>query len=109
MSPLTGRLRFKLRTLTNWIGVICVFIIVAVALATFAPPLIAWLGDFVAIPVLYFLLFQVLEKRTIWIVCNICEERIVTNRPWVCGDCGRENRDVDDFPFINRCGECRAI
>ena len=107
--PSTGRLRFKLRTLSNWTGCIGVFITLVVIYAWLLPEAAAWIADFVTGVILYFTLFSVLQKRTIWILCNHCKGRIATNRPWVCGDCNWENRDVDDFPFINRCGNCRAI
>lgn len=68
----------------------------------------AWIADIVAVGILFFIYFHLLENRVIGIRCPHCSKYIATNTPWVCGFCQKENRSVDLFPFVHRCEHCGA-
>jgi len=107
-SPLSGKQRFKLRTLNNFVFAIVVFVPFALLTAYFSSPRfwIAWLSDAAFIAILYYFFRVFWDKRPIWIRCPTCEKRIATNTPWKCGACEAKNEHVDDFPFIHRCEAC---
>jgi hypothetical protein len=107
-SPLSGKRRFKLRTINNFIFAIAIFIPFALLSAFLSAPRfwIAWVTDAVAIAVLFYLYRTFWNKRAIWIRCPTCRKKIATNTPWMCGSCSVKNEHVDDFPFVNRCESC---
>lgn len=105
MDPLTGKLRFKLRTLANWLFAVGIFIPLA-AIFSFFP--YAWLADIVLIGLLCYFFFYVWDKRPIWVRCPHCTKRVATNTPWVCGFCQEKNHEIDEYPFVYRCGQCGA-
>jgi hypothetical protein len=104
-SPLSGKLRFKMRTFNNFVFVLAVFIPLAFLLAFFSSPhfWIAWVADGILIALFFYLFRVFLNKRAIWIGCPHCDEKIATNTPWMCGSCQAKNEHVDDFPFVHRC------
>jgi hypothetical protein len=108
-SPLSGKLRFKLRTLNNFFLVLAVFVPFVILMAQLSSPhfWIAWVSDIVFIALLYYLYAIFLDKRPIWIRCRHCRKKIATNTPWICGGCGAKNEHVDYFPFVSRCEKCR--
>lgn len=101
-DPLNARFWFNLRPAVNWVISIAVFAVLVFVLQNFMHPLMA---DVIALCVAFCLLFFVLDKRSIGIVCPHpdCNEYIETNTSWVCGFCKQKNVQTDDFPFINRC------
>jgi hypothetical protein len=107
-SPLSGRLRFKLRPLTNWLFCSVVFAAVAFALVQFIPSAAVWFADAGAIAILFYLNFFVLDVRSIRMRCPHCRGKIETNVPWVCGECRAKNQRIDEFPFVHRCEHCSA-
>jgi hypothetical protein len=104
-DPLKGKLRFKMRTLNNFLLVIGVFTIFALYALVLLPEHV-WIADILAIGVLVYLHYAFLNKRAIWIRCPHCDKKIATNTPWVCGVCQAKNEHVDNFPFVNRCESC---
>ena len=52
--------------------------------------------------------FFYLDHRAIRIKCPYgrCQEIIETNTPWICGNKGCKNENVDEFPFIYKCEHC---
>jgi len=102
-GPVSGKMRFKLRTLNNWIFVLCLFALLAFAFKQFLSPGYAWLADAVAIAILYFLFFSIWDKRAIKICCPHCFKYIRSNTPWICGFCNKKNVYTDEFPFLHRC------
>lgn len=107
-SAVTGSLRFKLRPLNNWLFCLSVFATVAFVLAQFVEAPLLWLAEGAVIAILVFMNFIVLEKRSIKIRCPHCQKSVRTNTPWVCGECGEKNQQIDEFPFVNRCEHCSA-
>ena len=53
-------------------------------------------------------LFLHFNNRPIRLRCNSCKRIILSNTPWVCGFCGKNNEDADNFPFVHRCQHCGA-
>ena len=109
-SPLSGKRRFKLRTLNNFLFAIAIFIPFALLSIYFASPRfwIAWVADAVAIAVLFYLYRTFWDKRAVWIRCPNCRKMIATNTPWMCGSCSAKNEHVDDYPFVHRCESCEV-
>ena len=104
-NPLTGKLRFKLRTLNNFLLGLGIFIPLAFLAAQFW---FAWIFDLVAIAVLFYLFFFVWDKRAVKIRCHHCRKILRTNTPWVCGFCQQKNEKVVEFPFVHQCEHCGA-
>jgi hypothetical protein len=97
MNPQSAKLRFKFRTLNNWLIVVGIFVLVAAVFDSF-------IADTVAIAVLCYLYFFILDKRPIRFRCNnICKKIILSNTPWVCRACGSTNMDANTYSFLNRC------
>jgi hypothetical protein len=100
-NPLQARSWFNLRAPVNWGISVLVFVPLVFVLQNLLPFLLA---DTIAIVLIFCLFFFYLHKRAIAIKCPHCDKYIQTNTPWVCGVCGTQNLRVDDFPFVNRCG-----
>ena len=107
-SPFTARQRFQFRPLANWLFCAVVFAATALLLGLIIPGPLVWLADGVAIAILYYANFYVLEHRPIKLRCPQCWNFVRTNTPWVCGFCLRNNEHADEFPVINRCEHCGA-
>jgi len=107
-SPSSGKWRFKIRPLANYVFCLIIFTAVAVLFSLVASGFLLWLADAGAIAVLFYLNFYVLEKRGIRIRCPHCTKYIATNVPWICGFCEKRNDNIDAFPFIHRCEHCSA-
>jgi len=107
-SPLSGKFRFKVRPLTNYAFMVVIFTAVVIGLSLVISGPLVWLADAVAIVVLFYLHFFVMEKRAIGIRCPHCLKHIATNTPWVCGFCQQRNNNIDEFPFVHRCEHCSA-
>ncbi|MES3030932.1 MAG: hypothetical protein V4697_00805 [Patescibacteria group bacterium] len=105
IPPLNARLFFSVRTLINCAIIGAIFIPLTVL---FHGVIGGWIATLLLIGALYFLFFNVLQKLPVTIDCPHCRENLVTNTPWVCGECGKTNRDVDAFPFVHRCSHCSA-
>jgi hypothetical protein len=105
IPALNARLFFRLRTLINCAITLVIFIPLAVF---FSGVMGGWIATLLLIGALYFLFFNVLEKVPVNIDCPHCRENLITNTPWVCGECGKTNRDIDAFPFVHRCAHCSA-
>jgi hypothetical protein len=108
LSPKSGKTRFKLRTLNNFVLAIAIFLPLAVIFALLWSDriMLAWLSDAVAIAVLFFIYHGFWNRRSIWITCLKCKRKISSKTPWVCGACGVKNENPDDFPFLHRCQSC---
>ena len=104
-SALSGKLRFKLRATTNCLFGIGIMIVVAL-LCGLSP--YGSIATFVAIPIVYYLVFFVMNDRAIKIWCPGCGKAIRTNTPWICGFCQRKNERVDEYPFVHKCQHCGA-
>src|SRR6267142_3516456 len=105
MNPEYAKLRFRLRPFNNYLIILAIFVpLVYVGTRSSY----SWLIDVVLIIVLAFLNFAVLEKRAIKIMCPGCTQTIVSNTPWVCGFCRKNNMSVDDYPLVHRCEHCSA-
>lgn len=100
-----ARWQFKLRPLVNAGGVVLAFIVGAVLFEAMG---IWFIGELLLIAVLFYLYFFILDKRAIRFDCPHCRKKIASNTPWVCGFCNQTNRQVDDYPFVHRCGHCGA-
>ena len=53
-------------------------------------------------------LYSLWDNRPIKLRCESCGNIVLSNTPWVCGFCGGENRNTEEFSFLNRCGRCGA-
>ena len=84
--------------LTNWLIVLGIFLPVAVFDNGAA--------DAVAIALLFYLYFFILEKRPIRLDCPHCKRIILSNTPWVCKACTSKNTDTDNYSFLNKCNNC---
>ena len=82
-NPLSARLRFRLRMITNILVVLVIFIPAAFILARFSEGSDIWVAYVVAIAAMFFLYFFILDKRAIGMQCNHCHKYIKTNTPWV--------------------------
>ena len=105
MNPKNAKLRFRLRTLTNLLLVICIFIALLLVLGQFFT---YGLVTVVAIAAMFYLYFFILDKRAIKMQCGQCQKLISSNVPWLCGFCQKNNRKVDEFPFLYQCEHCGA-
>jgi len=105
MNAVHARIRFRLRTLENLAIVAVAFSAIAVTVSN--SPL-AWIIDFAAMGILYFVFVYALERRAIEIECPHCAKHIVTNIPWICGFCQKLNENGDEFPFVHKCKACGA-
>jgi hypothetical protein len=108
LNSKSGKTRFKLRTLSNFVLAIAVFLPLAVIFAIVWADRIAfaWIADAVTIIILVFVYRMFWNKRAIWIRCPHCEKKIGSSTPWVCGACDAKNENPDDFPFLHRCQSC---
>jgi len=110
-SPLNSRARFKFKALVNIVLLFAVFIPVVFVLswitsAIFPGSLFALLAvDAATIGVLYFL-FIFLENQPIKLVCKKCQQVILSNTPWTCSACGKANKNVRKYPFVDKCEFC---
>src|SRR5689334_1988385 len=86
-SPRTARLRFRLRPLSNWLFCMIIFAVAAILLALIVPVPFVWLADALAIAILFYINFFVLDKRAINIRCPHCGDYLLGNAPWNCGNC----------------------
>src|SRR5260370_5361031 len=98
-DPMTGKIRFQLRPLINWLFCCVMFMIAAVVFAVALPSRLAGLADAVAIAVFFYLNFYVLDKRAIGFDCPHCGQYIATNTPWTCGFCRAKNEHIEEYPF----------
>jgi hypothetical protein len=99
MNPQTAKLRFKFRTFNNWLIVVGIFVFVAAVFDTL-------IADAIAIAVLFYLYFFILDKRTIGMDCNHCGKHIASNTPWVCDFCKEPNKNANEHPFVDKCTHC---
>lgn len=99
MNPLTAKLRFKFRTFFNWLIVIGIFAFVAAVFDN-------WVIDALAIAILFYLYFFILDKRTIGMDCCHCGKHIASNTPWACGFCKEPNKNAREHPFVDACEHC---
>lgn len=105
IPPLNARLFFRLRALINCAIIAVIFVPLTIF---FLGVIGGWIATLFLIGALYFFFFYVLQKMPVEIDCPHCHENLVTNTPWVCGECQQTNRDIDDFPFVHQCGLCNA-
>lgn len=105
MDPLTAKLRFKLRSLLNCAIILGLFIPLEFVFANLRAP---WTAHCVTIAILFYLYFFVLDARAIGIKCPHCERYLASNTPWICGFCGENVMETDEFPFIHRCEHCQT-
>jgi hypothetical protein len=99
-DPLEARQQFKRMVIKNWAIILGAFIPAVFILQIFIPFIFA---DAIAIAAAFYFLFFILRKRTVAIACPGCGKTIESNTIWECGACGRINRRVYDYPFINHC------
>ncbi len=104
-DPLMARQWFQLRGVVNWAITIAVFVTLVFLLQNICP---AFIGDCIAVVIVFILFFYVLDKRAIGIKCPNCEKHVESNTPWICGVCGAVNLHTDNYPFIGRCEKCHA-
>src|SRR5271169_6521430 len=102
--PATARLRFKLRSLTNFVWVVAIFSGLALVFRSYEW---AWIADLVAIAILFYFYFFILEKRAIGMYCNHCGKYITSNTPWICGHCNAPNTNASEYPLVDKCGQCQ--
>ena len=104
-DPLTGKLRFRFRGLTNWLFAMFIFAVWVVLLLPFW---FGWIADLAGVAFMCYFMFFILEKRPIKIWCPNCLKVVLSNTPWVCGFRGCKNENADDFPVVHRCEHCGA-
>lgn len=66
-----------------------------------------FMGAAVGLGVVYYF-YVVWDNRPIRIQCPHCKGLILTNTPWVCGQCSAKIRNASDFPFVSHCPDCKA-
>ncbi len=104
-DPLAARFWFKVREPANWILTGVLFVLLFFVLMQFFGGFVVGL---IGIGAVFCLFFFVLDKRAIGIRCSNerCAKHIETNTPWICGNKGCRNDQIDDFPFIFKCQHC---
>ncbi len=104
-NPLTARSWFQYREPVNWALTIIVFIPCYFILLQVVG---GFLAAVISMALAFCLLFLLLSKRSIGIVCanHACRKFIDTNTPWICGNKGCRNDHGDEFPFIYKCEHC---
>ncbi len=112
-NPLTSRARFKSRDLRNKITISVLFTAVVAVMSLFVSMgrggfLLMLLGDAIALLGAR-LLYLIWHKRPIRLRCRKCGKIILSNTPWVCGFCGVENRNADEYSFVDRCSDCKDV
>jgi hypothetical protein len=53
-------------------------------------------------------LYILWKERPILIKCPKCGEIISSHTPWLCKACGTANRNVQEFPFLHKCGNAEC-
>src|ERR1044071_4181588 len=96
-NPESANLRFRMRTVNNWVLAFVAFVFWAFLMSPFE---FRWVADAAAIALLFYLAFFLWEKRAIKITCPNCFEILRTNTPWVCGFRKCKNKRADEFPFM---------
>lgn len=51
--------------------------------------------------------YLIWNRQPIRISCNGCGGKILCNTPWICGECGHENFNIRQFPFLRHCEHCQ--
>ena len=110
-DPLKSRVRFKARMLENIVALAGGFILVvclASALISFIFPsfLLMLVADVTALSVVFYF-YTVWQNRPIGVRCGHCRKVVMSNTPWVCGNCEEENRDAGIWPIFGPCAHCK--
>jgi hypothetical protein len=110
IDPTLSRGYLKRRLFESCIVLGTVFLVLAVlfswvlsAMFSGFSPLI--FGNIVAGLIAYYA-YLVWNKQPMRIRCEACGGKVLCKTPWICGECGHENWDVDQFPFIHQCANC---
>jgi hypothetical protein len=104
-QPLKSRNQFRFRTIRH-IGLIGVaFVLTVILLSRLILPgnvIPMVIGDTLALAGAG-ILFALWEQRLVYVRCKNCGKTISSSTAWVCGMCGRPNRNPLQFPFVHRC------
>jgi hypothetical protein len=110
-SPLTARTRLKWRSFNNIVMAFAVcgllVLILSLIMSRIVPNVLGTLiADAAAILGTYFL-YSTWEYRAIRVQCDHCNNIILSNTPWVCGNCHKTNHNANEHSFLNACGHCK--
>ena len=112
IDPLKSRARFESRSV-EILGVLAVVFLTLVILVSwisanvFSSFAMMLAGDVVAFGVCAVLYLQS-HKRPLHIRCDGCRKIILSNTPWICGECGHQNLDTENFSLLQECANCHT-
>lgn len=115
VNPLTSRERYASRRLLVMAEIAFLFV-TAVAVASLLVSLVLpgqilpmLVCDAIALAAAYYL-YVAWSIRPIKLKCPNCGKLVLSNTPWVCGDCDYVNAKPTEYPFVYHCGntECGA-
>jgi len=111
IDPRSSRGLWKRRVFESAITIAAIFLVAVVGfswiLSYVTPGLLAFLlADGVAGLIAYYA-YLVWNRQPIRINCNGCGGKILCNTPWICGECGHENFNIRQFPFLRHCEHCK--
>lgn len=112
VDPLRSRARFKSRSI-EIVTVLVVTFLALVSLASwvsanvFSSIAMMLVGDALAFGICAYLYLQ-WHKRPLAIRCEHCRKVVLSDTPWVCGECGNENLDTQNHSLLQECAQCHA-
>jgi len=110
IDPRSSRGLLKRRLFESAVTISAIFLLTVFVsswiLSKFANSLLSFLlADGVAGLVAYYA-YLIWNRQPIRINCNGCHGKILCNTPWICGECGHENFNIRQFPFLRHCEHC---
>lgn len=111
-DPQSVRLFFKRRQFESGAILVGVFLLCAGVFSwvsyyfDFEPIAVPMLiGDIVAAAIAYYV-YLYYSRQPMRVRCVECGGSVDCRTPWVCGQCGHQNWNVNKYPFIRHCEEC---
>ncbi len=111
IDPRSSRGLLKRRVFESTLIISVIFILTVIfsswILSNYTTGILAFLlADGIAALIAYYA-YLMWNKQPIRINCNGCGGKILCNTPWICGECGHENFNIRQFPFLRHCEHCK--
>ena len=109
-DPFKSRRQFETRALRTWTALFGIFaLLLTFLLVLFAfllPGALGALGASMIAIVVVSVLYCLFDNRPVRLRCGSCKKIILSNTPWICGNCGGKNHKVHQFSFLSSCEHC---
>ena len=110
IDPMSSRAYLKRRQFESLVVLAAVFLVLAVLFSWISsrhfPSIVPMLFADVAAGLVAYYVYLLWHKQPMRIRCDECGGAVLCRTPWICGECGHENWDVNQFPFIHQCANC---